>query len=349
MRRKILFITGSINQTSQMHQISRHLENEYDCWFSQLFPDSAFLKAIVKYTPVANGTVLAGQFKERSENYLQQHNLQIDYGGNLHQYDLVVNCTDMIVAEKFRQTKTVWVQEGMIDRRTVLTELVKGLNLAPYFTGDTSLNGSTNVCDIYCAASEGYKNYFAKNGTDLKKLIVTGIPNYDNHFEFVGNNFPFHNYVMVATSDMRETYKFENRIEFIKKAVKMAAGRQILFKLHPNEKFQRAEAEISKYAPSGTLIYHNGNTNHMIANCCELITQYSTVVYTGIALGKKVHSYFDVEELKRLAPIQNGGTSAKNIAQVCREYIEFEGKKEDFLAGFTLQHEPVKFLEMQCA
>src|ERR1700759_4033862 len=111
MRRKILFITGSINQTSQMHQISSHLEN-YDCWFSQLFPDSAFLRSVMKHTPLANGTVLAGQFKERSESYLQQHGLQIDFGGDKHQYDLVVNCTDMIVAEKFRKTKTIRVQEG---------------------------------------------------------------------------------------------------------------------------------------------------------------------------------------------------------------------------------------------
>jgi len=349
MRRKILFITGSINQTSQMHQISKHLEDDYDCWFSQLFPDTAFLKAIIKYTPFANGTVLAGQFKMRSENYLQQHDLRIDFDGNLHNYDLVVNCTDMIVAEKFRQTKTVWVQEGMIDRRTALTGVVKSFGLAPYFTGDTSLNGSTNVCDIYCAASEGYKNYFVKHGTDHRKLVVTGIPNYDNHLQFLVNDFPYRNYVMAATSDMRETYKFENRPAFIKHAVKIAAGRPLLFKLHPNENIERAYAEIRKYAPAGTMVYHTGNTNHMIANCSELITQYSTVVYTGIALGKKVYSYFDVEELKRLAPIQNGGASAKNIAQVCSSYVEFKGRKEDFLAGFTLQQEPVTFLEMQCA
>jgi hypothetical protein len=349
MRRKILFITGSINQTSQMHQISKHLNDDYDCWFSQLFSDSAFLKGIIKYTPFANGTVLTGQFKTKSENYLQQNGLRIDYGGNMHHYDLVVNCTDMIVAKKFRQTKTIWVQEGMIDRPTSLTGIVKALGLAPYFTGDTSLNGSTNVCDIYCAASEGYKNYFVKHGTDHRKLIVTGIPNYDNHIQATGNDFPYHNYVMVATSDIRETYKFENRLAFIKDAVKIAAGRHMLFKLHPNEKPARAYAEIRKYSPAGSMIYHTGNTSQMIANCSELVTQYSTVVYTGIALGKKVHSYFDVEELKRLAPIQNGGTSAKNIARVCSNYIEFEGKKEDFLSEFILPDEPVKFLEMQCA
>lgn len=348
MRRKILFITGSINQTSQMHQISKHLP-QYDCWFSQLFPDTLFLKAIVKYTPFANGTVLTGQFKQRSENYLHQHALQVDYSGNLNQYDLVVNCTDMIVAKKFRDTKTIWVQEGMIDRHTLLTGFVRAFGIPPYFTGDTSLNGSTNVCDVYCAASEGYKNYFAKFGTDPPKLIVTGIPNYDDHLQFVANDFPHRGYVMVATSDMRETYKFENRIGFIKHAVKIAAGRKLLFKLHPNERIDRAEAEIRKYAPAGTLVYHSGNTNHMIANCSELITQYSTVVYTGIALGKKVHSYFNIEELKRLAPIQNGGTSAKNIAQVCSSYMEFKGSKEDFLTEFTLQPEPWEYLEMQYA
>ena len=348
MRKKILFITGSLNQTSQMHQISKHLKG-CDCWFSQLFPDSIFLSAIVKYTSFANGTVLKGQFRAKSENYLQSHGLQIDYGGNKNQYDLVVYCTDMVIANKFKQTKTIWVQEGMIDKRTFLSGLVKAIGLPPYFTGDTSLNGSTNVCDIYCTASEGYKKYFSSYGTDKKKLIVTGIPNYDNHAEFIDNDFPFHGYVMVATSDMRETYKFENRPKFIKHAAKIANGRPMLFKLHPNEKFDRAEAEIRKYAPAGTLIYQSGNTNHMIANCAELITQYSTVVYTGIALGKKVYSYFDVEELKRLAPIQNEGTSAKNIARVCSSYLAFKGRKEDFLAGFTLMPEPVEELEMQYA
>ena len=97
----------------------------------------------------------------------------------------------------------------MIDKPTLLTGLVKAFGLPAYLTGDTSLNGSTNICDIYCAASEGYKNYFANYGTDPSKLVVTGIPNYDNQRQFMNNDFPLHNYVRVATSDMRE-----NRIAF---------------------------------------------------------------------------------------------------------------------------------------
>jgi hypothetical protein len=69
----------------------------------------------------------------------------------------------------------------------------------------------------------------------------------------------------------------------------------------------------------------------MIANCEELITQYSTVVYTGIALGKKVHSFFDLTDLLEKMPVQNGGESAQRIAKICETYLEFTGSKEAFL------------------
>ena len=72
----------------------------------------------------------------------------------------------------------------------------------------------------------------------------------------------------------------------------------------------------------------------MVANCQELITQWSTLVYVGIVLGKKVHSYFDVEELKRLIPQQNGGTSANKIAEICRGYMEFNGEGTEFVKQF---------------
>ncbi len=348
MKRKILFITGSINQTQQMHQIAEELP-DYDCWFSQIFTDSPIELALVKYTPLANNTIFKGQFKARADNYLKQHSLQVDYVAKINRYDLVVYCSDMVIAKKFRQTKTIWVQEGMIDKYGLLSSIVQKLNLPAYFSGDTSLNGSTNKCDIYCAASEGYKNYLITRGAVASKIMVTGIPNYDHNISFLNNDFPYRDYVMVATTDMRETFRRENRPAFIKQAVKIANGRKLLFKLHPNEKYTRAEAEIRKYAPAGTLIYQSGNTNEMIANCSELITQYSTVVYVGIALGKKVHSFFDVDELKKLAPIQNGGTSARNIAHICRNYIEYKGDKKVFLSEFVFRPIITEEREEQCA
>lgn len=342
---KILFITGSVNQTLQMHQIAAELPG-FDCWFSQLFTDSPILNFIIDRTPLLNGTVLAGQFRVNSEKYLKTHGLQIDYKAQLNIYDLVVFCSDLLVPPRLRKQKTLWVQEGMVDKYTLLSKIVKTLNLPSFLCGNTSLNGSSNVCDIFCAASAGYKQYFAKNGTENQKIAVTGIPNYDNLKQFLNNDFPHHNYVMVATTDMRETYRFENRPAFIKQAVKIAAGRPMLFKLHPNENVKRAEREIFRYAPAGTLIYNSGNTNHMIANCCELITQYSTVVYTGIILGKKVHSWFDVEELKSLAPVQNNGSSAKKIAQICHAYINHRGNKQSFDIQKTLNKpSPLVFTE----
>jgi len=320
MAKKVLFIVGSMNQTWQMHEISKNLP-EYDCWFSQFFTDQKWANALIKYTPIFKGTIFSGQFKANSEKYLRANGLQIDYQAKKNKYDLVVYCSDLHVPKRMRQTKTVWVQEGMTDKLTWWAKVIKTLGLSGGLSGNTSLNGSSNICDIYCAGSEGYKEQFVRLGTDREKIVVTGIPNYDNIEQFLENDFPYRDYVMVATTDMRETFRAENRPAFIRHAVKIANGRPLLFKLHPNEKYDRAEREIKKHAPEGTLIYQKGNTNHMIANCCELITQYSTVVYVGLALGKKVHSYFDLAELKRLAPVQNGGTSAIKIAGVCRDVL----------------------------
>jgi hypothetical protein len=333
-----------MNQTTQMHEIANELP-EYDCWFSHIFTDSPIINAAIKHTSLISGTVLSNQFRQNSEEYLRKHQLNIDYAAKKNSYDLVVYCSDMIIADRLLKTKTIWVQEGMIDKYTALTTIVKKLKLPTWLTCDTSLNGSTNALDIYCAASEGYKNYFSKNGTDLSKIVVTGIPNYDNCKQYLDNDFPHRDYVLVATTDMRETYRSENRPAFIKKTVEMANGRQMLFKLHPNEKFERAEAEIRRHAPAGTMIFQKGNTNHMIANCSELITQYSTVVYVGIALGKKVHSYFDIEQLNQLVPIQNNGVSSKNIAQVCRKYVEYQGDKKDFLKDFKFEPYQTRQLE----
>jgi len=327
-----------------MHQIAEQLP-DYDCWFSQIFTDSKFLKLIIKYTSIADTTIMAGQFRRRSEEYLSSHNLQIDFGGKRNKYDLVVYCSDLIIADSLRDYKTIWVQEGMIDKLTPWSKVVKALRLPTYLAGNTSLNGSANSCDIYCAASVGYKNYFTSMGTDSDRIFATGMPNYDHCSQYLDNDFPYRDYVMVATTDMRETYRKEDRPAFIKQTVEIANGRPMLFKLHPNENFERANTEVRKHAPAGTMVYQSGNTNHMIANCSELITQYSTVVYTGLALGKKVHSYFDLDELKRLAPLQNGGTSAKNIAKICRAYVEFEGKGKDFLRQYVYRAEDENILE----
>ena len=219
----------------------------------------------------------------------------------------------------------------MTDPLTTWGKWTRRLGLPAYLAMNTAFNGASNICDIYCAASEGYKQQFGRLGTDLSKIFVTGIPNYDHAAAYMGNSFPHKGYVLVATSDIRETFRKDDRPAFIRQCVNIAGRRQLIFKLHPNEQKERAIREIRSEAPPGALIFTEGNTEQMIANCDELITQYSTVVYIGIALGKKVHSYFNVEELKQLAPLQNGGMSASLIADLCRRYLEFRGTKEEFL------------------
>jgi hypothetical protein len=313
-----------------MHQIASLLP-EYDCFFSQLYSKHPVIRAVM-FTGLLDTTILAGEFRRKGDTFLEKHRLRNDYARSIYhnQYDLAVLCTDLLVTNELRQLKTIWVQEGMTDPVTPWARTIWRLGLPGYFAGNTAFNGCSNICDIYCAASEGYREQFADRGTDPGKIVVTGIPNYDNAASFLNNEFPHRGYVLVATSDIRETFNKDDRPAFIRECLRIADGRQLIFKLHPNEKKERAVGEIRQWAPSA-LIFTEGNTEHMIANCDELITQYSTVVYIGIALGKKVYSFFDVAGLKRLAPVQNGGISAGLIADICRRYIEFRGEKKEFL------------------
>jgi len=339
-RKKILFIIGSPNQTTQMYQIYQHLQDEFDCYFTQFFPGD-WIMWFTKASRMAEHTILSGLFKQKGEQFVKDHGLQYDYAGRQlgNKYDLVFMCTDASFPKVARRTKSIWVQEGMVDPLDAWGKWVKRLGLPSYMAFRTSLNGCMNFSDIYCAASEGYKSYFSGMGTEAERIVVTGMPNFDNAAQYLDNDFPHKDYVLVCTSDIRETYKKENRIGFIRHCVSIAAGRPLVFKLHPNEVWDRAYYEIINNTPAGTLVFQNENTNHMIANCQELVTQYSTVVYIGMALGKKVHSYFDYDLLQRLMPVQNGGTSARTIAEIARGYIHFNGSGSQYLQQFRKQNE----------
>ncbi len=324
----VLFLVGTPNQTTQMHQIASQLP-DVDCWFSPFYADSNIINKAIGRGWLEH-TILAGSFRRNALLYLTENELQIDERARKNHYDLVVTCSDLLVQQSVRATRSVWVQEGMTDPVTPVTHLVKALRLPRYLSVGTSLNGSSNLCDVYCVASEGYRQFFHKMGTDEHKLIVTGMPNYDNLAQHRENDFPYHDYVLVATSDIRETFRIEDRPAYIRQVVAQARGRRIIFKLHPNEIRERAEAEIRAFAPADTLVYQTGDTNAMIANCSELFTQYSTVAYAGLALGKPVHSYFDVADLIRKLPIQNQGTSAENIGRICRAFLDYDGPKQKF-------------------
>lgn len=338
-RKKILYICGSRNQTTMLHKISLSLP-EYEHYFSAYYSDG--IERFFANLGLLDFSVLGGKFREQTESYLTEKNLNIDYEGQNNEYELAVICSDLIVPKNIRNKKLVMIQEGMTDPENIFYHMVKKLKIPRYF-GGTAATGLSDSYTYFCVASEGYKKLFINKGVKPEKIIVTGIPNFDDCNQYVNNNFPYHNYALVCSSDSRETYKFENRKKFILNAVKLSEGKQMIFKLHPNENVERATREINKWAP-GSIIFSNGNTNEMIANCDILITLYSTVVYVGMALGKKVHSAFHLEDLKRLLPIQNNGESSKRIAEICTSLIEGKSVTEKNLSSqnsndnyFTLQ------------
>ncbi len=316
MNYKILFIGGSLNQTTMMHQISKYFA-DCDCYFTPFYSEG--LIGYLAQKGILNFTILGGRFRAQTEQYLIANNLVIDYKARNQEYDLVFTCQDVILPKNIREKKLVLVQEGMTEPENFMYHLAKSLSLPRWLAG-TSTTGLSHVYDLFFVASDGYRDLFVSKGVKVSKVRVTGIPNFDNAAEYLKNDFPLKDYVLAATSDRRETMNFENRKKFIQKVRKIADGRQIIFKLHPNENWERATREIEKYSP-GALVYSDISINPLIANCEVLVTRYSSVVYIGMALGKEVYSDFSLDILQKLTPIQNGGKSAREIARIARQTL----------------------------
>ncbi len=315
-KKKILFIGGSLNQTTMMYQIAQYF-TDYDCVFSAFYATG--LINILASKGLLNFTILGGRFREQTERFLASHDLPVDYRGRNYEYDLVFTCQDIILPRNIRKNKIVLVQEGMTEPENLIYNMVKIFSLPRWLAG-TSVTGLSHSYDLFFVASEGYRHLFISKGVEPEKIRVTGIPNFDNAAQYLQNDFPHKNYVLAATSDRRETMNYENRLKFIHKVMKIARGRQVIFKLHPNENWERAKCEIKIHAP-GALVLTDVSINPLIANCDVLVTRYSSVVYIGMALGKEVYSDFSMELLKELIPIQNGGKSAKEIARITREQV----------------------------
>ena len=301
-----------------MHQIGQALSH-HDCRYTPFYADGLLgwltAKGALDFTIMGPG----GGFRRMTDAYLLDNRLPVDFAGRHGPYDLILTCSDLIVPRNLKGRTVVLVQEGMTDPPDMMYHLVRRFGL-PRWLASTSTTGLSGAFRKFCVASDGYRDFFAANGIPPERLVVTGIPNFDNCRSFLDNDFPFRDYVLVATSDTRETFKHDDRHRFFDRVASIAAGRPLLFKLHPNENAERSSAEIRARFPEA-LIYTDGNTNNMVANCRVLVTQYSSVVYVGLALGKECHSYFDLDQLRQLLPWQNGGVSAANIARVCERLL----------------------------
>ena len=295
-----------------MHQIARQLMKTYDCYFTHYYADG--IENFAAKMGWLNFTVLGGRHWHETDNYFKRYKLKVDPRGKGQDYDLVFTCSDLIVQKNIRNKLLILVQEGITEPEGLVYHLVRWLGL-PRYLANTATNGLSNAYDLFCVASEGYAEHFIRKGVKPEKIAVTGIPNFDHMLHFEQNDFPMHGHVLVATSPLRETFRLDDRIAFIKRCVQIAGTRKLIFKLHPLENAPRAIREIRKVAPEA-MVFTQGNVSHMIANAATVITQQSTATFVAVALGKEVHTNLKLAELKRLMPIQNGGTSAVQIAQL---------------------------------
>jgi hypothetical protein len=316
--RKILFVCGSLHQTSQMHQIARELP-EYEHVFTPYYGNRDF--DFARSVGALETTIGGHKLTRRCLDYLRDHRLPCEPGGALGDFDLAFHCSDLVWPKNLDGKPVVLVQEGMTDPPTKLLPLVRHVSALPRWLAGTSALGLSHRYARFCVASEGYAAHFAENGCDPDRLVVTGIPNFDQCARYAVNDFPLRGYVLACTSDTRETFGREDRAAFLRHATALARERykQLVVKLHPNEDVARATAEVRLFAPDA-LVYSTGSAEEMVANCATLVVTYSSLAYVGLALGKEVHSSFDVRTLSRLLPLQNG-RAAKNIANVARELL----------------------------
>jgi hypothetical protein len=316
--RNILLICGTLNQTKAMLEIGAQL-SDHHCYYTPFYCDGHLRRASERGQ--LDFTVIAGPLRQRSVQRLHQAGVNIDERGEGHEYDLVVTCTDLIIQQNIKNRRIVLVQEGLTEPEGIVYWMVKHLGI-PRVLANTAAFGLSDAYELFCVASAGARDLFLAKGVCAEKMVITGIPNFDNASEYLHNDFPHRDFVLVCTSNARETFKRDNRRRFLKRAVAIADGRPMIFKLHPAERHDRAIGEIRSIVPDAVILA-DGNTEHMIANCSALVAQYSTVAFTAAALGKEVHSYVDPALLKRILPMQNGGTSARHIAEVIRGALEW--------------------------
>jgi hypothetical protein len=318
-RPQVLFICGNHNHTTMMHAVARELP-ECDRYFTPYYCDDDSPLELLRRFGLLEFVALGHDFRMKCLLYLAQHGLAIDLAAQRGRYDLVVTCSDLIIPQNIA-APIVAVQEGMIDPHQFWWRVMKlfpRLKL-PRWAAGTATTGLSHAYARYCVASEGYRADFIDRGCDPARITVTGLPNFDAFATHVRPGHWMGGRVLAATSDGRETFRRDNRRKFIEWAKRIAAGRPLVFKFHPNERMSRAVAEVQRWAP-GAQYLTSGCGEELAANCAELVTEWSTLAYVGLALGKPTHSYRDLAKHARMVPLQHGCGGA-NIATVCREVI----------------------------
>ncbi len=319
-RPKLLLICGNRNHTTTMHAIAKEL-SDCDLWFTPYYCDDGSVLDVLRRAHLLEFVALGHEFRQRCLAYLRDHRLAIDLGGTRGGYDLVVTCSDLIVPSNIAGVPLVGVQEGMIDPKLFWWRVMERFpSLAlPRWAAGTAGTGLSHAYDAYCVASEGYRADFVERGAHADRLVVTGLPNFDNFARYLRPGHWIEGCVLACTSDGRETFRKDDRKRFIRWALEIAGDRPLVFKFHPNERMRRAVAEVRRWAPKARALTC-GSGEELAANCHTLVTEWSTLAYVGLALDKPTYSYRDLEAHRAMLPDQHG-RGAKHIAAVCRDVL----------------------------
>jgi len=194
-RKRILFICGSMNQTTQMHQIARHLP-EYEKAFTPYYCDG--INEWARKRGWMEFTIIGDKLANRCRRYLEAQRLPIDYQGRRGPYDLVLTCSDVYLQKNIRRSTVVLVQEGITDPETFAYRLVKRWRMLPLWLAGTAATGLSDAYQTFCVASEGYRHFFIHKGARPEKIVVTGIPNFDDCERYRLNSFPHHHYDTIS-------------------------------------------------------------------------------------------------------------------------------------------------------
>jgi hypothetical protein len=311
---RVLFVCGSPNQTTQMHQIARQLP-EVEAWFSPYYTDH-WLYVLMFKLGLTEKTIGGHRRRAVTLDYINEYGLPLDLLGERNEYDLYLMPNDQVIPPGMDGVPFILVQEGIQEPPNWRTKVWRYTRIIPRPLTGTATYGLTNRYVKFCLGSEGYRRHYLAEGIPSKKLVVTGMPNFDNFARFRNNDFPYRGFVLVCTSDARETLLNVDRMALLRKAIEVAAGRQIIFKLHPNELRDRAIREIRSLLPDA-LIFTDGQAEEMVANCEVMLTEWSSLTFCAVALGKQVYSLHPLEEVRERLPVQHG-RAAQEIAGVIR-------------------------------
>ena len=182
---RVLLVCGSLNQTTQMHQIARALP-ECATWFTPYYADGWLEQA--RRLGLLEFTILGRKLRRRCLDYLTSAGLPVDVGGRRGGYDLVVTCSDLTVPENQHERRVVLLQEGILDPPSFGLGLWRRFPLLPRWLGGTATTGLSRAYETFCVASEGYREHFVAMGVPDERVEVTGIPNFDDCRRYLDND-----------------------------------------------------------------------------------------------------------------------------------------------------------------